>query len=223
MVRTLLLADDSITIRRVVELTFSETDVRVEAVSSGREAVERLGALRPDLVLADVVMPEPSGYEICQQVKSSDHPVPVLLLAGTFEPFDEERARLCGADGYLIKPFEPDELLETVLSLLGGAPVAQASPAPSAEPLPRPRAEAQAPAAAERPPDARHEASGGGEASELTPLPPAALAALTRAVIEKMSDAIVREIAWQVVPPLAERIVRERIRELEQENEAKGS
>ena len=62
MPRTLFLADDSVTIRKVVELAFHDTDVRVVAVGSGREALDRLPGLSPDIVLADVVMPGPTGY-----------------------------------------------------------------------------------------------------------------------------------------------------------------
>ena len=102
MTHTILRADDSPTIRKVVELTLSETDVRVESVGSGVDALERLDAIRPDLILADVEMPEPSGYEICRRVKDSDRPVPVLLLSGTFESFDQRRARDCGADTWQV-------------------------------------------------------------------------------------------------------------------------
>ncbi len=118
MPKTILVADDSVTIRKVVELTFHETEIRVESAGNGREALERIAALQPDLVLADVIMPEPSGYEICRTIKSSDHPVPVLLLTGAFEPFDVERARECGADGHVVKPFESRALLGRVEQLL---------------------------------------------------------------------------------------------------------
>ena len=57
-------------------------DIRVESVGSGQEALDRFETLEPDLVMADVVMPEPSGYEICKRAKASTRPVPVLLLAG---------------------------------------------------------------------------------------------------------------------------------------------
>src|SRR5258706_16458784 len=118
MRRTILLADDSVTIRKIVELTFGESDIRVESVASGREALERVGELRPDLVLADVVMPGPSGYEVCRAIKASDRPVPVLLLAGTFEPFDAVQARACGSDGHVTKPFDSRQLVERVEQLL---------------------------------------------------------------------------------------------------------
>ena len=118
MARTILIADDSPTIRKIVELAFSDTDIRVESAQGGGEALHRLADVRPDLVLADVVMPDPSGYELCRTIKSSERPVPVVLLAGTFEPFDAERARQCGADGHLVKPFESEALRAKVHALL---------------------------------------------------------------------------------------------------------
>ena len=132
MPKTILLADDSPTIRKVVELTFGDTGIRVETAASGGEALDRFERVRPDLVLADVVMPEPAGYELCRRVKASDHPVPVLLLAGTFDPYDADRARDCGADGRILKPFESRALVERVEALLSGArapaPVAPCPP-----------------------------------------------------------------------------------------------
>ena len=118
MRKTLLLADDSPTIRRIVELTFCETEIRVEAVGSGSEAVDLLDRLEPDLVLADVVMPEPSGYELCRRIKAANPTTPVLLLTGTFESFDPEQARQCGADDHLVKPFESLALQSKVEQLL---------------------------------------------------------------------------------------------------------
>jgi CheY-like chemotaxis protein len=130
MRRTILLADDSVTVRKIVELTFGETDIHVESVASGDEALEKLPILRPDLVLADVVMPGPSGYDVCRAVKDSQRPVPVLLLAGTFEPFDADLARACGSDGHVTKPFDARLLIERVLRLLD----VPAEPAPSGGP-----------------------------------------------------------------------------------------
>ena len=131
MAKSILVADDSPTIRKVVELTFSHGEYHVESVDNGVAAVECLAVLKPDLVLADVVMPEPSGYDICRMIKQSARPVPVLLLAGAFEDFDEERARACGADGHLTKPFDSGLLLERVRSLLADA---EKWPEPSAQP-----------------------------------------------------------------------------------------
>ena len=126
MPHTLLLADDSVTIQRVIELTFADEDVRVVAVSDGRQAIARIEREPPDIVLADVGMPGCDGYEVCAFVKDRDElaRIPVLLLAGAFEPVDEARVRQVRADGVLAKPFEPQELIVRVKALLvtGGTP-----------------------------------------------------------------------------------------------------
>jgi CheY-like chemotaxis protein len=123
---TLLLADDSVTIQRVIELTFADEDVRVIAVGDGQQAIERIEAERPDIVLADVGMPERDGYEVAAFVKGTAHlsHIPVLLLTGAFEPVDERRASAAGCDGVLAKPFEPHMVITRVKELLAGAPAA---------------------------------------------------------------------------------------------------
>ena len=123
MNRTILRADDSSTIRKIVELTFHDSPIRVETVTGGLEALEKLHELQPDLLLADVIMPEPTGYELCLQVKQSARPIPVVLLTGAFEDFDGDRARQSGADDRLVKPFESQMLRDTVDRLLRASTV----------------------------------------------------------------------------------------------------
>jgi CheY-like chemotaxis protein len=142
-VHKLLLADDSLTIQRVVELTFSAEDVTVIAVGDGEQAIARIPAERPDIVLADIGMPKRSGYDVATFVKQ--HPdlkhIPVLLLAGAFEPVDDARAEQAGCDGVLVKPFEPQHVIARVRELLDGVKES-ALPAPTAarpvDPLTRP-------------------------------------------------------------------------------------
>src|SRR6185436_18434519 len=136
MGKKILLADDSITIQKVIELTFSDEDFEVVTVGNGRLAVEKVQDVRPDLVLCDIIMPEKDGYEVCDFIKK--HPAlsktPVLLLTGAFEPFDQDRATRVGCDGFLAKPFEPQRLIAKVKDLLGKV---GASAAPAASPAPR--------------------------------------------------------------------------------------
>jgi CheY-like chemotaxis protein len=134
MKRRILLADDSVTIQKVIELTFMDEDYEVRAVSNGDEAVRLLPELKPDFVIADVHMPGANGYEVCRRSKASRSDVPVLLLVGTFEPFDEAQARAVGADSHLKKPFDSQELLQRVEELLAAKPAA--APAPAAGPTP---------------------------------------------------------------------------------------
>ena len=122
MPHKLLLADDSVTIQRVIELTFADEDVQVTAVGNGQDAIERVQRDRPDIILADVGMPEKNGYEVAAFVKgnpSTAH-IPVVLLTGAFEPVDEARARAVGCDGVLVKPFEPQLVISRVKDLLAG-------------------------------------------------------------------------------------------------------
>jgi len=137
--RKLLLADDSVTIQRVVELTFSGEDIEVVTVSDGEQAIARISSDPPDIVLADIAMPKKNGYEVAAFVK--DNPalahVPVLLLAGAFEPVDEERAKRVKCDGVLVKPFETHEVITRVRELIErerpAQPVAPSSPEPEPE------------------------------------------------------------------------------------------
>ena len=82
--QTLLLADDSVTIQRVIELTFADEAIKVVAVSDGDQAIQHIEADPPDIVLVDIGMPGRSGYEVAQHIKQSPRlkHIPVLLLAG---------------------------------------------------------------------------------------------------------------------------------------------
>ena len=117
---TLLLADDSLTIQRVIALTFAGEGVNVVAVSDGDAAIALVEREPPDIVLADVGMPGKSGYEVARHIKSSPQlaHIPVLLLTGAFEPVDEQRAAEARCDGVLAKPFEPDVVIARVRELL---------------------------------------------------------------------------------------------------------
>jgi CheY-like chemotaxis protein len=141
MPKTLLLADDSVTIQKVVGISFANEDIVLLTVDNGDDAIARCREARPDIVLADVVMPGKNGYDVCQTIKSDPSlaHIPVLLLTGTFEAFDEQRAARAGADGHITKPFEAQALVDQVNGLLSrpapsaGAP-AEAAAAPAAAP-----------------------------------------------------------------------------------------
>jgi CheY-like chemotaxis protein len=117
----ILLADDSVTVQKIITLTFSDEGAEVSTVNNGEEAIARLRYVRPDLVMADVSIPGKDGYDICEFVKT--HPdmknTPVILLVPAFEPYDEERARRAGADHHLTKPFQSIRtLISTVKNLI---------------------------------------------------------------------------------------------------------
>lgn len=112
----LLLADDSITIQKVVELILVEEDYEIRSVNNGGEALALLGSFGPDIVLADTEMPVMNGYDLCERIKQdpATKMIPVILLTGAFEPLDEARASQVNADDYLIKPFEAQELIQKI-------------------------------------------------------------------------------------------------------------
>jgi CheY-like chemotaxis protein len=146
---TLLLADDSVTIQRVIELTFADEDVEVIAVGDGDQAIERLEASPPDIVLADIGMPGRNGYEVAKYIKQSPRlaHIPVVLLTGAFEPVDQARASEAGCDGVLAKPFEPQLVISRVKDLLAKrrqAPAPAADHVPAADHWPSPMPEAVA-------------------------------------------------------------------------------
>lgn len=240
MAHTILLADDSITIRKVVELSFHDTDIRVESVSSGQEAVDRLPEMKPDLVLADVFMPGPTGYDLCRMIKDSENPVPVLLLRGAFEPFDDNRAEACGSDGHLVKPFEARALVETVTALLQRAEEPEEVPEEVLEPAGDPvdqisealeeseRETLEAEALLDDLADEAAFSTGPAVELDVADIPAEEIPAVEepsgdsgeaalRQALANASEEIIREIAWEVVPELAEALIRERIRELERE------
>jgi CheY-like chemotaxis protein len=123
MGKKILLADDSLTIQKVVELTLAGTDFELTCVSNGQEALDAVGALQPDLILADVVMPGKNGYEVCEAVKANPATarIKVVLLSGTFEPFDRGHADRIGCDLVVSKPFDGPQLLDRIGTLLGVA------------------------------------------------------------------------------------------------------
>jgi CheY-like chemotaxis protein len=132
MAKTLLLADDSVTIQKVVGISLASEDIRLVTVDNGDDALARARELRPDAILADCVMPGRNGYEVCEAIAADPalRHIPVLLLTGTFEAFDEERAVRCGAAGHIAKPFEAQTLLDEVQRLFALA--ASRRPAPTA-------------------------------------------------------------------------------------------
>jgi CheY-like chemotaxis protein len=194
----LLLADDSVTIQRVIELTFADENVQVVAVGDGQQAIDRIKADRPDIVLADIGMPERDGYDVASFVKSTPEfsHIPVLLLTGAFEPVDEARARSVGADGVLVKPFEPQMVIARVRELLNHTSDTPAAPAlVAARPLS---------AAATSAPPAKPVSSVG--TAELDRLEPEAPAGGSRDALEDYFDRLDAALASMSTapPPLME-------------------
>ncbi len=128
MMKKLLLADDSITIQKVVGIIFSTEEYQLEMTDDGDSAFTKALEEIPDLVIADISMPGKDGFELCRAIKSepSLSNTSVLLLPGAFDHFDEAKAGEVCADGWLTKPFESQALLDKVSQLLEAEPVRMA-------------------------------------------------------------------------------------------------
>jgi CheY-like chemotaxis protein len=147
-----LVVDDSLSVRKVVQRALESRRIEVLSAASGSEALEQIGREAPDLIVCDVIMPDMDGYQICDFVKK--HPTlgrtPVLLISGIVNGTVLERAAKVRSDDVMRKPFAAEELLQHIESLLGAQSRGAAStPAPASPPVAPP---AERPAAlAERP------------------------------------------------------------------------
>ncbi len=115
----LLIAEDTPEIARAVAYGARMTwpDCRVAIAGSGAEALARFGEERPDLVVLDVQMPPPDGFEVCRRIRENSQ-VPILMLTVRDATLDKVRALDLGADDYLTKPFDHLELLARLRALV---------------------------------------------------------------------------------------------------------
>jgi CheY-like chemotaxis protein len=262
---TLLAVDDSKTMRRVIEITFAGENHRLVLADSADDALAKLRSEQPAVVLIDANLGGGGGgYGLCQTVKRENPGARVLLLASKQQPYDRPRGSSSGADDFIDKPFDTQQLIEKVNGLVRAAAaappppaVAQPAPAPLGE---RPRAQtlayggtAGSPAAPPRPqsplvaPPAAPGFPPPPPAVVATPEPPAvaqppamrapaaAMASATSAIdaapfanklsglgltddqvqaVLALSREVVERVVWEVVPVLAETLIKEEIRRL---------
>ena len=218
MRQTILLADDSTTIRRLVKQTFADENFRIVEVSNGDAAIKMLEDMRPSIVLADIYMPGKNGYEVCAYIRKNPalRATPVILLVGAFDAFDEEKARECGATANITKPFEPGALIELVLSVLPGeeekrnAAESVAKSAPTATIVPEPNEEdllgLEVIFKDER-------ATGEAQAGAITD---EEIDRIADRVIQRLSSQVIESIAWDIVPDITEKIVRQELKRLDE-------
>jgi twitching motility two-component system response regulator PilG len=114
--KIVLAVDDSLTVRKIVAMTLEKNGYRVVTASDGQEALTRLRETVPDLILLDITMPGMDGYQVCRQIRSNKamRHIPIVMLSGKDGFFDKVQGRLAGAAQYITKPFEPDDLLQSV-------------------------------------------------------------------------------------------------------------
>jgi len=271
---TLLAVDDSKTMRKVLEITFASQDFRLVLCASADEAVSKLSE-RPAVALVDAGLEGTSGYDLCRNLKASQPGLSVIILSNKQQPYDRNRGTQVGADDFMDKPFDTQQLIDKVTALAKKqagvpAPVAQMGASPARAPTlsygqnPVPGGIGTSPVAVPSPPaplaSSRQTAPGmpGAPAAsvsraptllgaqvppELTPRPVPAPAAtqpiaaamsrngadfaqklgslgLTPQQVEgvlSLSREVVERVVWEVVPTLAETLIREEIQRLTKE------
>jgi CheY-like chemotaxis protein len=262
----ILVADDSVTMRRILELTFQGEDASVTAVETGDSALRKASEITPDIVFADLSMQGLDGYALASAIKSAPglERTAVIVMASQKHPYDEEKGRAAGVDDHIIKPFDTQHVIERLKQVLGKARIAPgataaaakvAAPAvgkaPAAAPMgsktiafgkpPQPANAAQAAATAPAasvskgggaPAYKSASGGGGGAAAAAVAAPPLSaavasantdferrisslgLTAEQAAAVLALSREVVERVVWEVVPDLAEALIKEEIRRL---------
>ena len=120
MTKKILVADESVTIQKIVAMAFENEDSLVEGISNGKDALDRIKNFNPNIVLADVNMAELSGFELSKIIKNDPkfHSIKVLLLASDLEDFNKSLFDSSGADDYISKPFKSQDIIKKVTDLI---------------------------------------------------------------------------------------------------------
>jgi CheY-like chemotaxis protein len=163
---TLLAVDDSKTMRKVLEITFAGQDFRLILCGSADEAVQKLSE-RPAIALVDAGLEGTSGYDLCRNLKASQPGLSVIILSNKQQPYDRNRGTQVGADDFMDKPFDTQQLIDKVTALSRKHPGA---------PVPMPAAVAVSPARAPTLSYGQNPVAGGIGAPVPVPAPPAPIA-----------------------------------------------
>ena len=126
----ILVADDSITIQKIVAVAFENEDAEVEGIGDGQKAFDRIPDFKPDIVLADVDMPGLNGFQLCRKIKGASDlkNIKVMLLSSDFEGFDEELFKKCRAENHISKPFKSVDIVEMVTRVMEDGSTAEDEP-----------------------------------------------------------------------------------------------
>ena len=123
MSKTILIVDDEIHIRVLMEQTLEDLEdegVELLTATNGVDALALIRAKKPDLVFLDVMMPKMNGFEVCQTVKddTTTQDTYIIMLTAKGQEFDQQQGHKVGANLYMTKPFDPDEVLEKAAEIL---------------------------------------------------------------------------------------------------------
>ncbi|MBL9006576.1 MAG: response regulator [Myxococcales bacterium] len=139
MPKQILLVEDSVTMQKVVQITFAREDYQIVATTNVDDALAKCREQKPDIVLADASLPGKTGYELATSLRADAglKDVPVLLMTGHFNPYDEPRAQKSGIDAHIVKPFDTQSLIDKVATLVKGRTFGATVPASvPAKPVP---------------------------------------------------------------------------------------
>ncbi len=242
MAKKLLAVEDSRTMRKVLGITFATDEFEAVVAESPQQALAQLDHFRPDMVLLDVTLGETNGYDLCRQVKSRAPGTPVMILSSRQQPYDPVRGAEVQADDFIDKPFDTQQMRDKVKKLVaqtGARPAAPARPAAAAAAAPaRPAPIPRTPPPAMPPPPAvaRPPAPSMARAGSAHPVPgnvAQALATNGAALRERLEEMeltreqvqavltlsrdVIERVVWEVVPVLAETLIKEEIQRLTRE------
>jgi CheY-like chemotaxis protein len=119
----ILLADDEMTLRFLLTETLADEGYEITEAEDGKQALDYIKSHTYDLIILDYMMPEFTGVEVCEWLRKNPNPnqqAPVILLTAKALEKDRERARIAGVSMYILKPFSPLQLIDTVQSLIEG-------------------------------------------------------------------------------------------------------
>ncbi len=150
MASTLLAVDDSVTMRKVLEITFAGPDFRVVTANSPDAALQKLKSDKPDLVISDLSLDPMTGYDLCKAIKKASPGTPVILLSSKQNAFDAAKGSAAQADDHMDKPFDTQQMIDKVKKLLSAQPAGKPAPAAALKET-TPSMQAQTPAPAPRP------------------------------------------------------------------------
>lgn len=113
---TIMIIDDSKTIRRTAETLLEKAGCKVVTATDGFDALAKIADTRPDLIFVDIMMPRLDGYQTCALIKNNSEfkTTPVIMLSSKDGLFDKAKGRIVGSDQYLTKPFSKNELLAAI-------------------------------------------------------------------------------------------------------------
>jgi CheY-like chemotaxis protein len=256
----ILVADDSVTMRRILEVTFQGEDAQVTSVETGEAAVRKASELTPDVVFADLSLSGMDGYSIASAIKTAPglEKTAVVVMASQKHPYDEDKGKAAGVDDHITKPFDTQLVIDRVKQVLAKPRVmpsaGKAAAAPAAAPVGSSQAANQQgrvgaktitaigkPMAAPPPPAPKPQptAAAASARGAAAPAMSAAVATSPAAVAISAAEAelpqrlgslglspeqvtavlalsreVVERVVWEVVPELAETLIKEEIRRL---------